>query len=224
MKNNLILLLTFVILGFGTTFAQEKFIEVMVKDTVSLKPISYEYQISSGLKFEYNYENPNSKNEFSEKLKQSEEKIISLLKKWKYDYRLSGNPDANFTKELTDKNNYMVKIKDSVQKEEFKTRMIQEGIEFYITEIKYENKETKIREIYTRLLIKAKERAKLIAELSGRKLGEIIEISESKSEFSIISSFIENFTYSRSNGGSSTSFQFNAGVLEKSILVKYSAE
>ena len=224
MKNNVILLLTFVVFGFGTTFAQEKFIEVMVKDTVSLKPISYEYQISSGLKFEYDYENPNSKNEFSEKLKQSEEKIISLLKKWKYGYRLSGNPEVNFAKELTDKNNYMVKINDSIEKEEFKRRMIQEGIDFYITEIKYEDKETKIREIYTRLLIKAKERASLIAELSGRKLGEIIEISESKSEFGIITSFIENFAYSRSNGGSSTSFQFNAGVLEKSILVKYSAE
>ena len=224
MKNNLILLLTLILFGFGATFAQEKFIEVMVKDTVSLKPISYEYQISSGLKFEYDYENPNSKNEFSEKLKQSEEKIISLLEKWKYDYRLSGNPEVSFTKELTDKNNFMVKIKDSVQKEEFKKRMKQEGINFYITEVIYENKETKVKEIYTRLLIKAKERAQLIADLSGRKLGEIIEISESKSEFGVITSFIENFAYSRSYGGSSTSFQFNAGVLEKSILVKYSVK
>ena len=224
MKNNLILLLTFVIFGFGTSFAQEKFIEVMVKDTVSLKPISYEYQISSGLKYEYDYENPNSKIEFSEKLKHSEEKIVSLLKKWKYDYRLSGNLEASFTRELTDKTNYMVKIKDSVQKEEFKKRMKQEGINFYITEVKYENKETKIKEIYTRLLIIAKERAQLIADLSGKKLGGVLEISESKSEFGVITSFIENFAYSRSNGGSSTSFQFNAGVLEKSILVKYSAK
>jgi hypothetical protein len=221
MKNNLNLLLTFVIFGFGTSFAQEKFIEVMVKDTISLKPISYEYQISSGHKFEYDYENPNSKDEFSEKLKQSEEKIVSLLEKWEYDYRLSGNPEASYTKELNDKTNYMVKIKDSVQKEEFKTRLKQEGINFYITEVKYENKETKVKEIYTRLLIKAKERAQLIADLSGRKLGEIIEISESKSEFSVITSFIENFAYSRSYGGSSTTFQFNSGVLEKSILVKY---
>ncbi|MEP2238055.1 MAG: SIMPL domain-containing protein [Maribacter sp.] len=221
MKNNLILVLTFAIFGYGTSFAQEKFIEVMVKDTVSLKPISYQYQISSGLKFEYDYENPNSKNEFSEKLKQSENKIVSLLKKWNYDYRLNDNPEVNYAKELTDKTSYLVKLKDSVLKEEFKARMIQDGIDFYITEVKYENKENKIREIYTRLLRKAQERASLIAELSGRKLGEIIEVSESKSEFGVITSFIENFAYSRSNGGSTTSFQFNAGVLEKSILVKY---
>ena len=209
-------------IGLGTSYAQERFIEVMVKDTVTLKPISYEFQVSSGLKYEYDYENPNAKNKFSEKLRQSEEKIVSLLKKWKYEFRLSGNPEAYFTMEATDKRNYMVKIKDSVQKEEFKARMKQEGINFYMTDVKYENKETKIRQIYTRLLKKAKERAELIAELSDRKIGEIIEISESKSEFSIISSFIENFAYSRSNGSSSTSFQFNAGVLEKSVLVKYS--
>lgn len=221
MKNNLLLLVLLTILGFRASSAQEKFIEVMVKDTVSLRPISYEFQVSSGLKFEYDHENPNAKNEFSEKLKQSEQKIVALLKKWAYDYRLGGNPEANFKRDLTDKTYYLVKIKDSVQKEAFKTRMKQEGAEFYMTEIKYEDKETKVREIYTQLLKKARERAELIAELSNRKIGEIIEISESKSEFSIISSFIENFSYSRSNGGSSASFQFNNGVLEKSILVKY---
>ena len=224
MKNKLSLFLILAITGFGTSYAQKKFIEVMVKDTVTLKPISYEFQVSSGLKFEYDYKNPNAKNEFSKKLRQSEEKISSLLKKWKYEFILSGNPDVNFSMEPTDKKDYIVKIKDSVQKEEFKTRMKQEKIDFYIIETKYENKEKKIREIYTRLLKKARARAELIAELSDTKIGDVLEISESKSEFSIISSFIKNFGYSRSNGGSTTSFHFNAGVLEKSVLVKYSVK
>tara|TARA_R110002051_G_scaffold325069_1_gene425580 strand:+ start:1228 stop:1902 length:675 start_codon:yes stop_codon:yes gene_type:complete len=224
MRNKFILLLLLTIGGFGTSFAQDKFIEVMVKDTITLKPISYEFQVTSGLKFEYDYENPNMKDEFSEKLRLSEEKIVSLLKKLGYEFRLSGNPEANVTMESTDKNNFMVKIKDSVQKEDFKTRMKQEGINFYMTDITYESKDTKIREIYIRLLKKAKDRAELIGELSGRKVGEIIQISESKSDFGMISSFIENFSYSRSYGGTSTSFTFNKGVLEKSILVKYSVK
>ncbi|MEB8330232.1 hypothetical protein OO009_12780 [Flavobacteriaceae bacterium KMM 6897] len=224
MKNKFTLLLLLTVGGFANSLAQDKFIEVMVNDTISLKPLSYEFQVTSGLKFEYDYENPNTKDEFSEKLRQSEEKIDSLLEKLGYEFRLSGNPEANITMEPTDKKNFMVKIKDSVQKEDFKTRMKQEGINFYMTDVKYENKDMKIREIYIRLLKKAKERAELIGELSGRKVGEIIQISESKSEFGIISSFIENFSYSRSYGGTSTSFSFNKGVIEKSILVKYSVK
>ncbi len=221
MTNKLSFFLMFTVLGLGTLLAQEKFIEVMVKDTVSLKPILYEFQVSSGLKFEYDYENPNAKNEFSKKLRQSEEKIVSLLKKWNYRFQLSQNPDINYTMEPTDKRNYIVRVNSLIQKEEFKTRMKQQGVNFYITDVKYESKETKIKEIYSRLLKKARKRAELIAQLANKEIGEIIEISESKSEFSIISSFIENFAYSRSNGSSSTSFQFNAGALEKSILVKF---
>ncbi|MBQ4804551.1 hypothetical protein J8L88_16945 [Aquimarina sp. MMG015] len=65
MKKNLTLLLILALIGFENSSAQEKFIEVMVKDTIKLKPLSYEYQVSIGLKFEYDYENPNTKNEFS---------------------------------------------------------------------------------------------------------------------------------------------------------------
>ncbi|WP_211061362.1 hypothetical protein [Aquimarina sp. MMG015] len=117
-----------------------------------------------------------------------------------------------------------MKINDPLQKEEFKSRMKLENINFYMTNIKYENKETKTRKIYMRLLKKARKRAELIAELSDYKVEDVIEISESKSEFSIISSFIENFAYSRSNGATATSFKFNSGTLEKSILVKYSVQ
>ncbi|MFS4455475.1 SIMPL domain-containing protein [Maribacter sp. 2304DJ31-5] len=224
MKNKILLLTTTLLLLSGAVFSQEKFIEVMVKDTITLKPISYEFEVSSGLKFRYDYENPNSESEFSGKLRKEEDRITDNLKKWGYEFRLSGNPEASFTMDPTDKRNFIVKIKDSIQKEEFKNRMKTEGINFYMSNIKYEDRESKTEEIYKRLLRKARERAELIAELSGKKVGDIIEISESKSEFSIISSFIENFAYSRSYGGSSTSFKFNAGVLEKSILVKYEAE
>lgn len=224
MKNYLALILSLILCGIYNISAQEKFIEVMVKDTISLKPISYEYQVSSGLKFEYDYDNPNSKKEFSEKIRQSEEKIVSLLEKWGYQFRLSGNPEANVTIDPTDKRNYMVRIKDSVQKEEFKTRMKKEDINFYMTDITYEDKEPKIKEMYAKLIKKSKEKVELIAELSHMKVGEIVQISESKSEFSLISSFIENFAYSRSYTGSSTSFSFNPGIYEKSILVKYSTD
>ena len=224
MKKSFTLIFILSLITLGNSYSQNRFIEVMVKDIISLKPISYEFQISSGLKFEYDYENPNSKEEFSKKLRESEDQMTSLLKNLGYEFNLNQNPEANIKLDITDKRNYLVKINDSIQKEAFKARMKQEGYEFYMTDVKYEDKQTKIREIYTRLLKKARERAELIAELSGSKIGELAEISESKSEFSIISSFIENFAYSRSYGATSTSFQFNSGVLEKSILVKYSIE
>lgn len=222
MKRNFVTLIIIFLITVGYSYSQNGFIEVMVKDTIVLKPISYEFQVSSGLRFEYNYENPNSKEEFSKQLKDSEDKLTALLEKYGYDYKLNQNPEANIKLDITDKRNYLVKIKDPVQKEEFKVRMKQEGYDYYMTDRKFEDKNTKIREIYSRLLVKSKKRAELIAELSGNKIGRILEISESKSEFSIISSFIENFAYSRSYGATSTSFQFNTGVLEKSILVKYS--
>ncbi len=221
MKRHLSFFFLTSLLALGSAYSQKEYIEVMVKDTVALKPISYEFQVSSGLKFEYDYENPNAKEEFSKKLRASEDSLTTLLKDLGYDFKLNQNPDVNYTKELTEKRNYLVKIQDSVKTEVFKSRMKAQGYEYYITDITYENKQTKIKEIYTRLLKKARKRADLIAELSGAEIKELVSISESKSEFGVITSFIENFAYSRSYGATTTSFQFNAGVLEKSILVKY---
>ena len=224
MKNKLILVVLFMISGFWMALAQTKSIEVMVKDTIRLQPIGYEFEVSSGLTFTYDHENPNAEEEFSAQLRQSEEAIVALLKKWEYEFELSGNPDASFTREPRDKRNYRVQIKDSVDKEQFTTRMKKEGINFYMSNITYEDAEPKINEMYTRLLKKARERAELIASLSNRKVGELLEISESKSEFSLLSSFIESFAYSFSHHGSSASFRFNPGVFEKSILVKYAMD
>lgn len=224
MKKHIVLLFILSILVSKYSFSQNRFIEVVVKDTISLKPISYEFQVSSGLDFEYDYENPNGKLEYAKKLRESEDKLISLFRKFGYDFRLNKNPEANFTRKPTDKVNYLVTLYDSIQKEMFKERMIKEEFEFHMTDIKHEKKETKIKEIYTRLLAKAKKRAQLIADLSNKEIGDILEISESKSELNIISSFIESFSYSRSYGASSTSYQFNSGVLEKSLLVKFSVK
>ncbi|CAM3376968.1 SIMPL domain-containing protein [Zobellia roscoffensis] len=226
MKNSLVLLLVLILGNLCNSSAQEKFIEVMVKDTIALKPISYEFEVLSDSKFNYDYDNPNGASEYAEKLRASESKIVNLLKEYSYEFSLSGNPDANITLESTDKKIYTVKVEDSLEKELFKTRMKKEGVNFYISNIDYEDRDTeaKTKEIYIKLMKRAKERAELIAELNHMKVGEIVEISESKSDFSFISSFIENFAYSRSSIGSSTSYSFNPSVIEKSIVVKYAVK
>jgi len=224
MKKNQYIIIVIVFIGLMPLHGQKKFIEVLVKDTIALKPLSYEFQVSSGMEFRYNFENPNGEKEYGEKLRASEEEITTQLKNWNYDFKSNQNPETHYDLGFTDKEGFMVVLKDSVAKEEFKTRMKVIGANFHLAEINYENEAPKDKEMYVRLLKKARDRAELIASLSSLKVGNIIEISESKSEVSLISGFIENFRYSRSSGGTSTSYSFNPGVFEKTLLVKFEVE
>jgi len=224
MKNFLRAVLVLTVFNFGPLQAQQKFIEVMVKDTIRLNPISYEFEVSSSMKFRFNFENPDGEKEYSSKLRASEEKIATQLKNWNYDFTPTQNPNAHYDLEITDKKGFMVKLNNESDKEKFLKHMKEIGANFHMADVEYENKKPKDMEMYARLLKKAQEKAELIANLGELKLGEVLEISESKSELSLISSFVENYTYSRTSGTTSTSFTFNKGVYEKSILVKYAVE
>lgn len=171
-----------------------KFIQVEVQDSIHLeKESSYDYLISVDKDiFPENdtVYNINSIKEIKiygsdyKKTKIALEKIFKL-KKLDYKYILYS---SNSPYKLWYKDNYLVNVpsnKNLVNDFENELSQIKTIEQYRVINVHYKD-EDKVEEIlFERLLKNAKKKASMIAELSGVKLGKIIEINEDTSNYII---------------------------------------
>lgn len=216
---------TFLLLSFISTFgfSQDKFIEVLVKDTIVLKPISFEFVINSDIG--YDFEEVNKKNR-TELIQASDKKVFDFLKKGNYEFEenqlnilyasLAENQPKRYTvfiPDLSSKENFIESVKNT------------SGLEYFLTNTNYEQNELTEERIYSKLLEKADKRAELLGRVKNLKIVEIIEISESKTSETTFSDFMENLMGRGSAlDDVTTTFMNEKGVLRKSISVKYKVE
>jgi hypothetical protein len=216
---------TFLLLLFISTlgFSQEKFIEVLVKDTITLKPISFEYTVKSDIRFDF--EEMNRKNR-TELIKESDKKVLNFLKNGNYKFEENQINSLFASLGGSQPKNYTVFIPDLKSKESFIEKIEKiDGLEYFLANTKYEQNELTEKRIYSKLLEKADKRAELLGKVKNLKIGEIIEISETKASETLFSSFMEKLM---ARGDSAldvtTTFLNDNGVLRKSISVKYKVE
>ncbi|MEZ4809195.1 MAG: hypothetical protein R2819_02440 [Allomuricauda sp.] len=216
---------TFLLLLFTTTlgFSQEKFIEVLVKDTIVLEPISFEYIIKSDIGFDFEEMNRENRTEL---IKKSDKKVLDFLKKgdYKFEENQINTLFASFAG--SQPKSYTVFIPNLSSKESFIENVENTGgLEFYLENTNYRQNELTEERIYSKLLEKATKRAELLGRVGKLKIGEIIEISETKASETVFSNFMEKLM---ERGDSTldvtTTFLNDNGVLRKSISVKYKVE
>lgn len=219
MKKTFLILLFFSTLGFS----QDKFIEVLVKDTIVLKPISFEYAIKSDIEFDF--EELNRKN-LNELIKESDKQVLNFLKNGNYKFEENQINLLFASLAGSQPKSYTVFIPDLASKEKFIVHIEKTGgLEYNLMSINYEQNDLTEEKIYSKLLEKAHKRVELLGRVKNLKIGEIIEISETKVSETLFSDFMGKLMARGSVlDDVTTTFVNDNGILRKSISVKYRVE
>jgi hypothetical protein len=224
MKNILYLLLLVATFGFG----QNGFIEIEVKDSIKVKPLKIEYNIQINDSKFLKYDQKNGVNQDSTKIKMFEKnkELELFLKTKKYNIRPLNN--SNF--QIHDyigfwKYGYTVILENSEDLQKLTSEI--KNLNYIIGslgDIEYEESELLEKRLFSKVLKKAKNKATMIAELSGLKLGRIIEFKESKEIDDINLNFMD--IYISASQGRKFSMDKNIifGEKWKTIVVKFEAE
>jgi Protein of unknown function (DUF541) len=168
-------------------FAQERFIEVAVTDTIVMKPTSFKYAVSVGndevtavigvdTEDEYDYKAAMEMN----KQKEAGLKDFLVKKGYKIDANDDSNPYANI---FAPGDGLVVTLKNKAEADKLVAEVEKLGYAQarpagaeYGDESKYDNP------LLKKLLDKARKKAEFIAATSGTKLGRIISVKEGKDE------------------------------------------
>lgn len=195
MSKNTILFLSVFFLA-NTAFSQEQnYIEVIVSDTISLKAISFIYEISEQESYdEYDeYEMYDENGEIIEKKGNNQDKVIkntledikAILKKEKIAFKednfaqyTPSNPFTKLTKENASKK-IILELKNELEIKHIQTLIEgKNGIKGSLSSINYESLEAYQSIIYERLYKKAMKKAGIIASQSGNTVGKTLNVSD----------------------------------------------
>jgi uncharacterized protein YggE len=171
-------------------YAQNGFIEIEVRDSVSLKAISYEYNIVTSNNFEIGVDDYEADENINKMKSHNKEKmalstIETFLKNNKFTYESLTDSNYNigssiygfdmtsegykvFVSSLTDLKKIANELKGA------------EGISGSVTKVNYEESSKYEDMLLTKIISQSKVKAEKIASLSGLTLGKIIEVKESK--------------------------------------------
>lgn len=180
MKKILYLVLLVTTFGFG----QNGFIEIEVKDSIRVKPIKLEYNVQINDSKFLKYDEKGGVNQDSTKIKMSEKykELELFLKSKKYNIRPLNNSNYQIHNYIGFwKYGYAVILENSEDLQKLTSELkILDYITGSLGDVEYEESELLEKRLFNKILIKAKNKATMIAELSGLKLGRIIEFKESK--------------------------------------------
>lgn len=225
------LLVVFTLLVSFNSFCQEKFIEVEVRDTITLKPIKFEYIISINSPQGVFDEEGNYNQDFVENYREEKKvEFKKLFKSKKYDFEVTEDSNfeinANYIPLVPD-DDFTVTVYSLEELEKLRDELkALDYISTRVGNIQYEGENDKEfeRKLLKKLIDEAKDKAGYIASLSGLKLGDIVEVKEVKE--------IDGFSFnmmsllSAISTRSLTSFQDDnfQGSLFKAMVVKFAVE
>lgn len=212
------------LISVSCSFAQSKFIEVEVRDTVAFKPANFKCVITVSGSYDagentIDNSKPFDEKEYTKSVMQNLERIKTELKQKKYNFKtddginlyppLSGPSNGSITVDLT----------TAKQLEELNVLMAQ--FEFASTRVKdivYVDRDKSEMRLLKKIIDKAKVKADVIAGYSGLKIGRIIEVKESK-EIDDFSANIKDIYLIMEQGNDPVT-----GKLSKALTVKFMAE
>ena len=177
-----ILYLVLLITNFG--IAQNGFIEIEIKDSLRIKPIKFEYDVQiSESKFSSYEENALIvKDSAKIKMQEKYQELELFLKNRKYKIRPLNNSEfqihdfAGFWKY-----GFAVELQTSKELEKLTTELkTLDFINGSVGEIEFGDYELYEKKLFAKILEKSKIKGQMIAELTGQKLGRIIEFREGK--------------------------------------------
>jgi len=221
-----ILYLVLLVTTFG--FAQNGFIEIEVKDSIRVKPIKLEYNVQINDSKFLKYDEKSGVNQDSTKIKMLEKykELELFFKSKKYNIRPLNNSNYQIHSYIGFwKYGYSVILENSEDLQKLTSEL--KNLD-YITgslgEIEYEESELLEKRLFNKILIKAKNKATMIAELSGLKLGRIIEFKESKE----IDDFNLNIMDIYINASQGRKLSINKNIIFgqkwKTVVIKFKAE
>lgn len=213
-----------------TSFAQSKFIEVEVTDTITLKPLSFQCNIyadtysgvdTMAVVFDENYDPMAEQEKQKNKLKEIKRKLEA--KKYKVgslgqsksnilDFNVYGGGNKNGCGVVVNSEAEVQKIKDLLEND----ARVEKSVLKYADETKAEE------QLIKKLIEKAKSKAVIIALHSGLKAGKILEVREGRQGGGFdMESYLTQVMKMSGMGGNSDSY---TGSLSKTFVVKFAAE
>ena len=190
MKHKTITTAIILFLSFQLHAQITKFIEVMVSDTISLKPVEFTYQVSSGVDAGF----------FGMKTeKEDTDPIISIntIKKildknnFRYHVELKQNYNISTVKPV-DSAIFITITSDTSLKRLYKLLLTIKGISGKISNVKYESDAPYKADMYKRLYSQAYTDAMMLGKVSGHSVGELISVEEPK-EIDFYSGYMDMF-------------------------------
>jgi len=229
------LITTVLLLVSFNTFAQTGFIEVEVTDTVWMKPLAFEYNIT--LKNDrfgvsaFATEDADEPEE-TEKTKEADAKqklatLTATLSKKGYTVKSHVSEDLNIFGMSRDADGIAVTVKSAEQLEKLKAEV--KSLDYadgHLAGVDYGDKTAYDARLYKKLIDAARKKAQTISGLSGQKLGKIAEVKEPstltgmenymKQAMKLFES-MQNKLITGQNGS-------QYGELTKTVMIKFSAE
>ncbi len=221
-----ILYLALLIANFG--FAQNGFIEIEIKDSIRIKPIKFEYdvQISENIFLSFDASGEVVNDAAKQKMREKYKELELFLENRHYKIRPLNN--AEF--QIHDypgfwKYGFAVELKNSKELEILTTAL--KGLDFItgqIGEIEYAENELTEKRLFAKILEKAKIKANMIAELTGQKLGNIVEFKEGKDVDNLSVNLKDIYLTALQNKNWDVSKNVLFGHEWKTVIVKFSTE
>lgn len=213
----------------AASFAQDKFIEVEVADTITLRPERFEYEIkvyildtSAVMVEEIPYDIKAEKAKYAKQ----EAELVKMLKKHKHDFKpipTTASDGGNMA--FYNTTGAVVVLKN--EKEFLEVQKLMEKIDYVygsFGEVHYANEQKAEEALYEKLLGKAAAKAAAVAAASGLKAGRVIAVREAK-DMSGLSVNIGDTYYV---GAENKNLALRDGGLEaslyKKLVVRFAAE
>lgn len=210
--------------------SQNKFIEIEVRDTIRLEASKYEYHIELTESFEYmglalqdeEYDLSFIKENKKMKLFQLKEFLVENNYDFKSfndnNYKLNNNP--YFTS-----NGYKITLNSLDEVSSLVTKLKKfDFINGNIANVTFIDNDASERKLFEKLISKAKKKAQMIAEISGQKIGNIIQFTEVKEIDDFTFNFMDIYLTSQSTRDWNFNDNFIFGEKSKAIIVKFETE
>lgn len=176
--NSKFFLILFLLLSISLFAQEQHFIQIVVSDTVTLKPIKFTYKITSENQYNYTYGKDTSKS-----VKINLQDIYDKLGKENFSERTFFN---GYSVLSYGKDNEAILVTVSSRSElerlyEFVKDI--KGASGKISNVEFESPDQYIELLFERMYDKAKTQAAILAGKTGNEIGKVINVSEVKSQW-----------------------------------------
>ena len=225
MKKIILILSLFISL---TSIAQNEYIEIEVRDTITLKATGYEYlfSVKDVEPYNFNEDEDYDSDDKEKRLDENFKKLEKLLKSKNYSFKdlEASNYNVNDGFAIT---RGLLSVKVNTIQELNKLKKLAKS-EKYITgtlgNLEYENEKEAEEQLIKKLIDKAKAKANMIALYSGLKIKKIVTVKEVKQIDEMNLAFTEVLLNYRKVQKSFASGDDLSAILTKSMVVKFSVK
>jgi hypothetical protein len=188
MKNLKIVYFSILIFASGLFAQNTRFIQVSVSDTVSLKPVSFIYQISEEEKYNYT-----GVGDTQNSVTTTISEVNEILERESFNDRISRNK-YTFSGSIKPGVSIFITVGTEAELEKLYKIVIQlKGIEGKLVKVNYESPEKFHSRMYENMYNKAIHEASEIASQSGNSIGRLLDVSEVNSMWSGYEDFAEEY-------------------------------